>query len=765
MEIRKSLVLVLSFFYLCSSCFATEVTYDGRAIKINGERRILISGSIHYPRSTPDMWPDLIQKAKDGGLNTIETYVFWNAHEPLYRQYDFSGNLDLVKFIKAIQGAGLYAVLRIGPYVCAEWNFGGFPVWLHNMPGIKIRTSNDVYENEMKNFTTLIVDMMRKENLFAPQGGPIIIAQIENEYGNIMGDFGDGGKRYVKWCANLAQSFNLGIPWVMFKGWGDRDPHRTAEDVAFAVARFFQYSGTFQNYYMYHGGTNFGRTAGGPYISTSYDYDAPLDEYGNLNQPKWGHLKQLHEILLSMEKVLVHGDVTHHNYDNLLSASVYSYQGNRSCFFGNAEGDKEIDFDGKKYKVPGWSVTILPDCKTEAFNTAKVNVQTSKMVKKQGPSGLKWKWRAEHFQHVKPELEHTFEANQLLDQKFFNDTSDYVWYMTSLDVKEGDPYFGVDTVLRVKNCGHILHVFVNGKHIGTRFAQNGKFKFDFEENIILKEGENLITLLSGTVGLQNYGADLATKPNGISGPVELLANNEVALDLSRTKWTYKVGLMGEERKVYSDYRRKWHGNIPTHRMFVWYKTEFKAPSGKDPVVVDLQGLGKGHAWVNGHSIGRYWPTYLARKDGCGSCNYHGTYNPDKCVTNCGNPSQRWYHVPRSFLNKKKKNMLEFGGNPSQVNFQTVTIGNAYANAEEGKMLELHCQNGKNISEIKFASFGNPQGSYGSFSKGSCESSNALSVIQKACFGKERCTIDVSEASLGRTGCNSGVNTLAVETLC
>lgn len=88
------------------------------------------------------MWPDLINKAKDGGLDAIETYVFWNAHEPSRRQYDFSGNLDLVRFIKTIQSAGLYSVLRIGPYVCAEWNYGGFPVWLHNMPNMKFRTIN-----------------------------------------------------------------------------------------------------------------------------------------------------------------------------------------------------------------------------------------------------------------------------------------------------------------------------------------------------------------------------------------------------------------------------------------------------------------------------------------------------------------------------------------------------------------------------------------------------------------------------------------------
>ncbi|XP_047160897.1 beta-galactosidase 15, partial [Vigna umbellata] len=170
---------VLSFFLslLFYSINGVEVSHDGRAIKIDGKRRVLISGSIHYPRSTPGMWPDLIKKAKEGGLDAIETYVFWNAYEPVRRQYDFSGRNDLIRFLKTIQDEGLYAVLRIGPYVCAEWNYGGIPVWVYNLPGVHIRTSNQVYMNEMQNFTTLIVDMVRKEKLFASQGGPIIISQ------------------------------------------------------------------------------------------------------------------------------------------------------------------------------------------------------------------------------------------------------------------------------------------------------------------------------------------------------------------------------------------------------------------------------------------------------------------------------------------------------------------------------------------------------------------------------------------------------------
>ncbi|PHT89333.1 hypothetical protein T459_04446 [Capsicum annuum] len=122
-----------------------KVTYDKKAVVINGQRRILLFGSIHYPRSTPEMWEDLINKAKDANLDVIETYVFWNVHEPSPGNYNFKGRYDLVRFIKIVQKAGLNAHLRIGPYVCAEWNLG-FPVWLKYVPGISFRIDNEPFK-------------------------------------------------------------------------------------------------------------------------------------------------------------------------------------------------------------------------------------------------------------------------------------------------------------------------------------------------------------------------------------------------------------------------------------------------------------------------------------------------------------------------------------------------------------------------------------------------------------------------------------------
>ncbi|KAH7670360.1 Beta-galactosidase protein [Dioscorea alata] len=404
-----------------------NVSYDHRALILGGQRRMLISAGIHYPRATPDMWPGLIAKNKEGGADVIETYVFWSGHEPSRGQYYFEERYDIVKFVKLVGANGLYLLLRIGPYACAEWNFGGFPVWLRDVPGIEFRTDNAPFKDEMQRFAKKIVDLMKEENLFSWQGGPIILTQIENEYGNVQGSYGQGGERYMKWAAGMALGLGAGVPWIMcrqtdapeaiinscnafycdgfkpnsyrkpviwtedwngwYANWGDRLPHRPVEDNAFAIARFFQRGGSFHNYYMYFGGTNFERTAGGPLQITSYNYDAPIDEFGILNQPKWGHLKDLHKAIKLCEPALVAVDDSplYVKLGRRQEAHVYSSEqidtnstlpgniGTCAAFLANIDEHKSasVKIFGKVYNLPPWSVSILPDCKTVAFNTAK----------------------------------------------------------------------------------------------------------------------------------------------------------------------------------------------------------------------------------------------------------------------------------------------------------------------------------------------------------------------------------------------------------
>ncbi|KAK4727677.1 hypothetical protein R3W88_032594 [Solanum pinnatisectum] len=714
------LVLVL-LLVICSldffSSVKASVSYDDRAIIINGKRKILISGSIHYPRSTPQMWPDLIQKAKDGGLDVIETYVFWNGHEPSPGKYNFEGRYDLVRFIKLVQRAGLYVNLRIGPYICAEWNFGGFPVWLKYVPGMEFRTNNQPFKVAMQGFVQKIVNMMKSENLFEPQGGPIIMAQIENEYGPVEWEIGAPGKAFTKWAAQMAVGLKTGVPWIMCKqedapdpvidtcngfycegfrpnkpykpkmwtevwtGWytkfGGPIPQRPAEDIAFSVARFVQNNGSFFNYYMYHGGTNFGRTSSGLFIATSYDYDAPLDEYGLLNEPKYGHLRDLHKAIKLSEPALVSSYATVTSLGSNQEAHVYrSKSGACAAFLSNYDSrySVKVTFQNRPYDLPPWSISILPDCKTAVYNTARVNSQSSSIEMTPAGGGLSW----QSYNEETPTADDsdTLSANGLWEQKnVTRDSSDYLWYMTDVNIASNEGFLknGKDPYLTVMSAGHVLHVFVNGKLSGTVYGTLDNPKLTYSGNVKLRAGINKISLLSVSVGLPNVGVHYDTWNAGVLGPVTLSGLNEGSRNLAKQRWSYKVGLKGESLSLHSlsgSSSVEWtRGSLVAQKQpLTWYKATFNAPGGNEPLALDMASMGKGQIWINGEGVGRHWPGYIAQGD-CSKCSYAGTFNEKKCQTNCGQPSQRWYHVPRSWL-KPSGNLLvvfeEWGGNPTGI---------------------------------------------------------------------------------------------------
>ncbi|KAH1236768.1 Beta-galactosidase 9 [Glycine max] len=848
-----------------------NVSYDHRALILNGKRRFLISAGIHYPRATPEMWPDLIAKSKEGGADVIETYVFWNGHEPVRGQYNFEGRYDLVKFVRLAASHGLYFFLRIGPYACAEWNFGGFPVWLRDIPGIEFRTNNAPFKEEMKRFVSKVVNLMREERLFSWQGGPIILLQIENEYGNIENSYGKGGKEYMKWAAKMALSLGAGVPWVMcrqqdapydiidtcnayycdgfkpnshnkptmwtenwdgwYTQWGERLPHRPVEDLAFAVARFFQRGGSFQNYYMYFGGTNFGRTAGGPLQITSYDYDAPIDEYGLLREPKWGHLKDLHAALKLCEPALVATDSptyiklgpkqeAHVYQANVhlegLNLSMFESSSICSAFLANIDEWKEatVTFRGQRYTIPPWSVSVLPDCRNTVFNTAKVRAQTSvKLVESYLPtvSNIFPAQQLRHqndFYYISKSWMTTKEPLNIWSKSSFTvegiwehlnvtkDQSDYLWYSTRVYVSDSDILFweenDVHPKLTIDGVRDILRVFINGQLIGNVVGHWIKVV----QTLQFLPGYNDLTLLTQTVGLQNYGAFLEKDGAGIRGKIKITGFENGDIDLSKSLWTYQVGLQGEFLKFYSEENEnsEWVELTPDAipSTFTWYKTYFDVPGGIDPVALDFKSMGKGQAWVNGQHIGRYW-TRVSPKSGCQQvCDYRGAYNSDKCSTNCGKPTQTLYHVPRSWL-KATNNLLvileETGGNPFEISVKLHSSRIICAQVSESNYpplqklvnadligeevsannmipeLHLHCQQGHTISSVAFASFGTPGGSCQNFSRGNCHAPSSMSIVSEACQGKRSCSIKISDSAFGVDPCPGVVKTLSVEARC
>ncbi|KAI4307247.1 hypothetical protein L6164_030453 [Bauhinia variegata] len=801
--------LALFFVVALATVHGGSVTYDGRSLIINGQHKILFSGSIHYPRSTPEMWPDLISKAKEGGLDGIESYVFWNLHEPKQGQFDFSGRRDLVRFIKEIQAQGLYATLRIGPFIESEWTYGGFPVWLHDVPGIVFRSDNEAFKYHMQRFTSKIVSMMKSAKLYASQGGPIILSQIENEYGMVEKAYHEGGPSYVRWAAEMAVGLQTGVPWIMCKqddapdpvintcnglecgkrfmgpnspnkpalwteNWtfryqtfGEEAQLRSVENIAYNVALFIiAKKGSYVNYYMYHGGTNFDRTASA-FTLTSYYDPAPLDEYGLIRQPTWGHLKELHAAIKLCSEPLLYGTQNVISLGNLQNAYVFrGSSGKCAAFLENSAGQEaRVIFHNVPYTLPPNSISILPDCKNVVFNTAKVSTQynTRSMTPRvKFDSSAKW----EVYKEAIPNFHDTsIRANKLLDQiGTAKDTSDYLWYTFRLN--QNSP--SLKSALSVYSHGHVVHAYINGVLVGSAHGTLKDPTFTMENNVNLRRGENSISLLSATVGLPDSGAYLERRDAGLRR-VQVDGR-----DLSNYTWGYQVGLLGEKLQIFTPLgssKVRWEKLRGSTQSLTWYKTTFDAPAGNNPVALNLGSMGKGEAWINGNSIGRYWVSFRTPK---------------------GTPSQTWYHVPGSFL-KPTGNLLvlqeEESGNPLQISLDTISVTKAcgyvlksylppvtswrvetrkYTKSQRGTpKLQLNCPANSTVSRILFASYGQPTGNclseYKTITR--CHSPNSKAVVTKACLGKTRCSIGVRSKIFGADPCPNGQKALLVEVQC
>ena len=319
-----------------TSPFDTSSTVETFAIGdtdflLNGEPFRVLSGAIHYFRVHPDQWADRIAKAHAMGLNTIETYVAWNAHEPKRGEWNTTGGNDLGRFLDLVAAEGMYAIVRPGPYICAEWHNGGLPAWLTSIDGIGLRRSEPQYLAEVTRYLQNVYEIVASRQI--DQGGPVIFVQIENEYGAYGSD-----KDYLRALVEVTHDASITVPLTtidqptdtmlsagslpglhltgsfgsraterlatlrkhqptgplmcaeFWDGWFDwwGGPHHVtdAQEAARELDELLA-SGASVNFYMFHGGTNFGLTNGanhkGRYlpIATSYDYDAPLDEAGN----------------------------------------------------------------------------------------------------------------------------------------------------------------------------------------------------------------------------------------------------------------------------------------------------------------------------------------------------------------------------------------------------------------------------------------------------------------------------------------------------
>lgn len=300
----------------------------------NGETVKIISGAVHYFRNMPDTWPDIFRKMRAMGLNCVETYCAWNMHEKKPGEFDFSGMLDIGRFIRTAGEEGLMVIVRPGPYICAEWEFGGLPWWIQADEDMEIRCSNAAYIKCFDRYLDRLLGEVRP--LLCTNGGPVIMLQCENEYGY----YGDD-KKYLQYLYEGYRKRGIDVPLFTsdgtskenlldgavegcfatlnfgsrveenfrahdelfpdmpkmcmemwngwFDAWGDSEHHTTGAADYASVVDDMLHKGSV-NMYMFIGGTNFGFMSGANHYErfapdvTSYDYDALLTECGDVTE-------------------------------------------------------------------------------------------------------------------------------------------------------------------------------------------------------------------------------------------------------------------------------------------------------------------------------------------------------------------------------------------------------------------------------------------------------------------------------------------------
>ncbi|HVV06184.1 MAG TPA: alpha-N-acetylglucosaminidase TIM-barrel domain-containing protein [Puia sp.] len=327
------------------------VDFDSKGFLIHGKRTFLVSAGLEYARIPHELWRDRLLRLKRAGFNCIEIYTFWNWHEPQEGKFDFSGDHDLGAFLRLVGSMGLYAIVRVGPYYCAEWDNGGYPLWLRFKAGVRVREDNEAFERCVDRFFDKLLPVVFGQQI--QRGGPVILVQLENEHPRGWGTYMPDG--YFRHLQQKALSMGLKVPYffsglhhasdpagdlggagtysgdktwpaegtfgdparlddpvrnnpwmstefwsVWYNGYGSGE--KEAKEYARRTWKIIAHGGNGYNYYMAHGGSNFGYTNNDE-DAASYDYGAAVGQAGDL-RPIYYSFRKAAWFARSMQEIL-----------------------------------------------------------------------------------------------------------------------------------------------------------------------------------------------------------------------------------------------------------------------------------------------------------------------------------------------------------------------------------------------------------------------------------------------------------------------------
>ncbi len=536
-------------------------TYIEDKFYLNGNPIQLLSGSIHYFRTVPEYWHDRLQKLKQCGFNTVETYICWNLHERKEGCFDFSGILDLARFIDTAKELGLLCIIRPGPYICAEWDYGGLPSWLRTHKNMHIRCMDEEFLKYETRYLEKIFEIVRPRLI--TNGGNIIMMQVENEYGSFgndheyirfladfykksgidvllftsdgpsdfffgggtingllkTGNFGSGYKEHFGFMRAYTPEKEPLMCSEFWEGWFDTwyDPHhrRVPDDVAETVDGILGAGGNV-NFYMFCGGTNFAFNNGANKHelyspqTTSYDYDAALTEAGDLT-------KRFYEVRAVAEKY----------FDNLPEITVTNTE-------KKAYGDIEITEQGGLFA-----------------NIANLSqVQTASHPKTMEQLGADF---------------------------------GFVLYSTSID-------YPIEAPLIIDPIRDRALVFINGVFAGVKERDRRN-----DEIIVkCKRGETVrIDILIENLGRINYGTEMTDDEKGLVRPARLG---------QQYLFGWKMYPLTMDDICSVEYSPLYDKNASAS----FFRGTLKIDGKPCDTFLRLDDFHKGFVKINGFNIGRYW---------------------------------------------------------------------------------------------------------------------------------------------------------------
>lgn len=526
---------------------------------LNGKPFQIISGELHYPRIPREAWRHRMKMAKSMGLNTIGTYIFWNLHEPKKDVFDFSGQNDIVEFVKIAKEEGLWVILRPSPYVCAEWEFGGYPFWLQNTKDLKVRSTEPQYLEEYRKYINEVGRLLAP--LQINHGGNILMIQVENEYGSygndkeylevnrkIFVEAGFDGMLYT--CDPAKDLVNGYLPGLLPAVNGLDKPHEIRKLIN-----------------EYHNGK-------GPYLIAEW-YPAWFDWWGTKHHtvPASQYTKALDDVLsagISINMYMFHGGTTR----NFMNGANYK---------GTTPYEPQIS--SYDYDAP----------LDEAGNATHKFFEFRKIIQKHLPPGQELPAvAAPKPTIVIPHIQFK-KSIALTDMLPVPKTSDAPVTFEDLDQAYGFVLYrttlqnATSGMLSIKDLRDYAVVMINGKKIGTL----DRCKAQDSLLVTIPQGTVTLDILVENLGRINFGPFLLENKKGI---------------------TKGVWLNGKELKGWQTY------SLPFETQPALHAAKGKANYVNGPVIkkadfflektgdtyLDMSAWGKGVVWLNGHNLGRYW---------------------------------------------------------------------------------------------------------------------------------------------------------------